>query len=257
LDAEVLFPELDGTFPNHEADPVKPKNLCALAARVRETKAELGVAFDGDADRCVFVAPDGTPVRADHVTALFAEDLLQRNPGVAVVYDLRSSRATRDSIRAAGGRAIRDRVGHSFIKGTMRREGAVLGGELSGHYYFRDNYVSDSGEIAMLTMLSLLSRRKQNILELTQRFTDWHATGEINFEVHDQDAAIAKVRAAFADGEQDELDGVTVQYPSWWFNLRKSNTEPLLRLNLEANSAALRDNQLAAIEPLLGPRHSA
>jgi len=257
LDAEVLFPELDGTFPNHEADPVKPKNLCAIAARVRETKAELGVAFDGDADRCVFVAPDGTPVRADHVTALFAEDLLQRNPGVAVVYDLRSSRATRDSIRAAGGRAIRDRVGHSFIKGTMRREGAVLGGELSGHYYFRDNYVSDSGEIAMLTMLSLLSRRKQNILELTQRFTDWHATGEINFEVHDQDAAIAKVRAAFADGEQDELDGVTVQYPSWWFNLRKSNTEPLLRLNLEANSAALRDNQLAAIEPLLGPRHSA
>ncbi len=255
LEASVLFPELDGTFPNHEADPIKPKNLAALAEEVRRTGADLGVAFDGDADRCVFVAPDGSPVRADHVTAIFAEDLLQRSPGAAVVYDLRSSRATRDAIQAAGGRPIRDRVGHSFIKGTMRRVGAVLGGELSGHYYFRDNYVSDSGEIAMLTMLSILSRKRVGILDLTRRFTEWHATGEINFEVHEQDAVLAKVRAAHADGEQDELDGVTVQFPAWWFNLRKSNTEPLLRLNLEANLPELRDEKLALIEAMLGPRH--
>lgn len=255
LEASVLFPELDGTFPNHEADPIKPKNLAALSAEVRRTGADLGVAFDGDADRCVFVAPDGQPVRADHVTAIFAEDLLQQSPGAAVVYDLRSSRATRDAIQAAGGRPIRDRVGHSFIKGTMRRVGAVLGGELSGHYYFRDNFVSDSGEIAMLTMLSILSRKRVGVLDLTRRFTEWHATGEINFEVHDQEAVLAKVRAAHMDGEQDELDGVTVQYPEWWFNLRKSNTEPLLRLNLEANDAGLRDAKLAFIEAMLGPRH--
>ncbi len=255
LDASVLFQELDGTFPNHEADPIKMKNQVALAAAVRERGADLGVAFDGDADRCVFLAPDGSAVRSDHVTALFAQDFLQRAPGAAVVYDLRSSRSTRDAIAEAGGRPIRDRVGHSFIKATMRKEGAILGGELSGHYYFRDNYVSDSGEIAMLCMLSIMSQRQRGIVELIKPLDRYSATGEINFEVSDQDAVIAQVRSRYQDGQQDELDGVTVQYKDWWFNLRKSNTEPLLRLNLEADTAAACVARLAEIEPLLGPRH--
>ncbi|MSR75018.1 MAG: phosphomannomutase/phosphoglucomutase [Planctomycetes bacterium] len=255
LDATVIFAELDGTFPNHEADPIKPRNQLALAAAVRERGADLGVAFDGDADRCVFLAADGSAVRSDLVTALFAQDFLQRSPGAAVVYDLRSSRSTRDAILAAGGRPIRDRVGHSFIKATMRKEGAVLGGELSGHYYFRDNFVSDSGEIAMLCMLSILSKQQRGIAELLKPFERYHSTGEINFEVADQDAVIARVRQRYADGQQDELDGVTVQYPDWWFNLRKSNTEPLLRLNLEADTAAACALKLAELEPMLGPRH--
>lgn len=254
LEASILFPELDGSFPNHEADPIKEKNLKWLAEAVRARGADLGVAFDGDADRCVFVDHEGRPVRSDFVTAAFAQHFLAKAPGAAVVYDLRSSRATRDAIVAAGGRAIRDRVGHSFIKGTMRKEGAILGGELSGHYYFRDNFVSDSGEIAMIVLLSILSTRKIRLADLVKPFDRYFATGEINFHVADADRTLAELRRRFADGQVDDLDGVTVQYPAWWFNVRKSNTEPLVRLNLEADSAALRDEKLSIVEALLGHR---
>jgi len=252
LEAQVLFPELDGTFPNHEANPLKDDTLRWLKESVVSSGAELGIAFDGDADRVVFVSRGGKSIRADFITAAFAEDFLQRHPGEGVVYDLRSSRATKEAIEAAGGRAIRERVGHSFIKATMRRTGAVLGGELSGHYYFRDNYVSDSGDIAMVSLLAILSRRNQGLEELVAPFDRYHGTGEVNFRVDDPDARMAELKAAFPDGACDELDGVTVQFRDWWFNVRKSNTEPLLRLNLEADSADLEAARLAEVQEILG-----
>ncbi|MAG55157.1 MAG: hypothetical protein CMJ83_02595 [Planctomycetes bacterium] len=252
LDARILFPELDGTFPNHEANPLKEDTLRWLQEAVVDGGADLGVAYDGDADRVVFVDAGGKIVRADFITSAFAEDFLLREPGGSVVYDLRSSRATRDAIEAAGGRAIRERVGHSFIKATMRKESSVLGGELSGHYYFRDNYVSDSGDIAMVSLLSILSRGGQTLRELVAPFGRYFATGEINFRVDDADAKMAELKAAFSDGETDELDGVTVQFEDWWFNVRKSNTEPLVRLNLEADSKDQMDARRAQVQEILG-----
>lgn len=250
--ATVLFPELDGSFPNHEADPLKPKNTAALSEAVRKERADLGIAFDGDADRCVFLDHEGKPLRSDFVTAAFAENFLAKEPGAAVVYDLRSSRATREAILQAKGRPIRDRVGHSFIKATMRKERAVMGGELSGHYYFRDNFVSDSGELAMLVMLSILGRKGGSAQALLRPFDRYFSTGEINFHADDPAGVLAALKRRYANGQVDELDGVTVQYPDWWFNVRKSNTEPLVRLNLEADSSALCDEKREEVAALLG-----
>jgi phosphomannomutase len=250
--SERLFFELDGRFPNHEANPIKRENIETMIARVRESGADLGVAFDGDADRCVFVDEKGEPVPADAVTAIFAEALLKKEPGARVVYDLRSTRATADIIRENGGTPIRERVGHSFIKATMRKEGAALGGELSGHYYFRDHFYSDSGEIAMATLFSILSRSKKRLSELVRPTRRYVSTGEINFHCEDKDAVIAELRRRYADGKIDDLDGVTVQYPDWWFNVRKSNTEPLLRLNLEASTPGLLATKKGELVPLLG-----
>jgi phosphomannomutase len=252
VEATLLFADLDGSFPNHEADPLKARNLRWVVDAVRETGADLGVAFDGDADRCVFVDAGGTPVRADFTTALFAQEFLARTPGAGVVYDLRSSRATAEAIREAGGRPIRERVGHSFIKATMRREDAVFGGELSGHYYFRDHFVSDSAEIALVVMLSILSRSGRSLAELVAPFARYRATGEINFRVHDPDAMLETLKREFADGEVDEVDGVTVQYPEWWFNVRKSNTEPLVRLNLEADTEEMMAARCQLLCEILG-----
>lgn len=259
--ATTMLMEPDGTFPVHEANPLAEENLRFVAELVRSCGALLGVSFDGDADRCCFVDEQGRPVAADLVTALLAREELRRHPGAPIVYDLRSSWVVKEEIARAGGQPLRERVGHSFIKATMRARGAVFGGELSGHFYFADNYVCDSGVIAMLSALNLVSRaehRGKGFSELVADLRRYHATGEINFHVADKPAALARLKQVYAAGRQDELDGITVEFGElgqrewWWFNVRPSNTEPLLRLNLEASSAALRDRRRAELVELLG-----
>ncbi len=255
VSAHTLFMELDGTFPNHEANPLKEENLDPVRALVRDSKAQLGVSFDGDADRCCFVDERGETVGNDLMTALLAREFLKKHKGSAIVYDLRSSWVVKEEIKKAGGKPLRDRVGHSFIKATMRQNDAVFGGELSGHFYFKDNYTCDSGVIAMVSALNLISRSDENFSALVRDLRRYHATGEINFHVADKTKAIADLKSRYKDGRQDELDGITVEYGElgsrewWWFNVRASNTEPLLRLNLEASSARLRD---AKREELIG-----
>jgi phosphomannomutase len=252
IEAERMFFELDGNFPNHEANPMKRENIAQLVARVKSTGADLGVAFDGDADRVVFVDEKGDAVGSDSITAIFAGEMLKKEPGGKVVYDLRSSRAVADIVRENGGVPIRERVGHSFIKATMRKNGAALGGELSGHYYFRDHFYSDSGEIAMVMLLSILSRSGKKLSELIAPTRRYVSTGEVNFHVEDKDRVIAALKSKYAGAQMDELDGITVQFPEWWFNVRKSNTEPLLRLNLEADTPARLASKKAELLPLLG-----
>ncbi len=256
--ATAIFTELDGTFPNHEANPLKEENLDPVRELLRKNGAEIGVGFDGDADRCCFVDETGRTVGNDLMTALLARDLLQRHPGAPIVYDLRSSWVVKEEIRRAGGVPVRDRVGHSFIKATMRKRGSPFGGELSGHFYFGENFVCDSGVLAMVSALNLLSRSKTPFSELVADLRRYHSTGEVNFHVADKAAAIAALKSRYADGRQDELDGITVEYGDigdanwWWFNVRASNTEPLLRLNLEASTAAERDRRRAEIVGMLG-----
>ena len=259
--AHPLYFELDGRFPNHEANPLKEENLADLKRLVKQKKTELGVAFDGDADRCCFVDEQGETASADLMTALFAPTFLQRFPGTPVVYDLRSSWVVKQEIERAGGVPVRDRVGHSFMKATMREKGAMFGGELSGHFYFAENFTSDSGVIAMMTALSILTapgNAGKTLSQLLSGLRRFHSTGEINFHVDDKDGKIAELKRRYRDGRADELDGITVEYGDlsepewWWFNVRPSNTEPLLRLNLEASSRALRDAKKEEIVGLLG-----
>jgi len=256
--AATVYMDLDGTFPNHEANPLKEENLKAVQALVLRSGAALGVAFDGDADRAGFVDEKGRTVSNDLMTALLAREVLATHPKAPIVYDLRSSWVVKEEIAKAGGVPIRDRVGHSFIKATMRARGAVFGGELSGHFYFAENYTCDSGEIAMVSALNLLDHSGRALSSLAADLRRYHATGEVNFEVADKSAAIAALRARYRDGRQDELDGITVEYGElgasawWWFNVRPSNTEPLLRLNLEASTAALRDEKRAEVVAVLG-----
>jgi len=255
--AEIIFMEPDGTFPNHEANPLKEENLDPVRELVRQTKADFGVSFDGDADRCCFVDETGATVPADLMTALLARDFLAREPGKPVVYDLRSSWVVKEEITNAGGEAVRDRVGHSFIKATMRDNGAIFGGELSGHFYFRDNFVCDSGVIALVSALNLLSGSNESFSSRVADLRRYHSTGEINFQVQDKGVVLAALKERFKDGAQDELDGITVEYGSlkkaswWWFNVRASNTEPVLRLNLEAKTAELRDEKRAELIELI------
>lgn len=260
IDAEVMLADMDGTFPVHEANPLKEENLDGLRELVKKTGARIGIAFDGDADRCCFVDEAGATIGADLMTALLAPEFVTE-PGTRVVYDLRSSWAVKEEIEEAGGEAIRDRVGHSFIKATMRGNGAVFGGELSGHFYFKNNHTCDSGMIAMVSVLNLLNEpenRDKPVSEMLKDIRRYHATGEINFRVEDKDAAIADLKARYSDARQDELDGITVEYGDlgdeawWWFNVRCSNTEPLLRLNLEAVTAELRDKGRDELVALLG-----
>lgn len=259
--AHSLFLEPDGTFPNHEANPLKEENLDPVRELVKKVGADLGVSFDGDADRCCFVDETGQTVPADLMTALLAQDFLEREPGASIVYDLRSSWVVKEVVQQAGGKPIRDRVGHSFIKATMRDNNTIFGGELSGHFYFRDNYVCDSGVLAMVSALNLISRHKATGRSFSGMVADlrrYHSTGEINFRVDDKEAAIARLKDTYSSGRQDDLDGITVEFGDlgdqewWWFNVRMSNTEPLLRLNLEASSAALRDRHRDALIGLLG-----
>ncbi len=253
-----LYFEPDGSFPNHEADPLKHENLRDLRRAVLAERADLGIAFDGDGDRAVFVDETGEPIPADLMTALFCEVILERKllgagTGAAMLYDLRSSRIVPETLRARGAVPIRSRVGHAFMKAVMRERGACFGGELSGHYYFRfpSGYIGDDAAAAMMLVFEALAARKPPLSKLWRPYLRYRQSGEINRRVADVPATLARVRAAHSGGVADELDGLTVSYPDWWFNLRPSNTEPLLRLNLEASSdaevAAKRDALLALI----------
>ncbi len=252
IDLVPLFFGLDGTFPNHEANPLKPENLRDVQQAVREHGCDLGVAFDGDADRAIFVDDRAGVVGADLVTALLAGPILERFPGAPIVYDVRSSRATREAIERAGGVPMRERVGHSFMKATMRRVGSPFGGELAGHFYYRENFFADSAIITLIEMLNLLRRAHKPLTELLVPLRTYVSTGEVNFHVEDKDAMIKRLAATFADGSLDYLDGITVEYPRWWFNVRPSNTEPLLRLVLEADDAATMAESKRRLLAILG-----
>jgi phosphomannomutase len=236
FDVEILFGELDGTFPNHPADPIQPENLKDLQARILETGADIGLAFDGDADRVFLVDERGEPVSGSLTTALLAKGILAKSPGETILHNLICSKSVPEVITESGGTPVRTKVGHSFIKAVMAETGAVFGGEHSAHYYFRDNYRADSGLIASLIVLEQLSVTGTPLSELLAPLDRWAASGEINSKVDDTGAVIERIAGTYADGEQDRLDGLTVDYGDWWFNLRPSNTEPLLRLNLEART---------------------
>jgi phosphomannomutase len=234
-----LFLELDGTFPNHPADPIQPQNQEDLRRAVTEHGADVGLAFDGDADRVFLVDELAQGISGSLITALVAESMLEREPGARVIHNLICSWVVPEVIREHGGEPIRTRVGHSLIKKVMAETGAVFGGEHSGHYYFRDHYRADSGIIAALLVLERLSSAGVPLSELLDPYRRYHASGEINSEVDDQAGTIERVAVAFRDGRQDRLDGLTVEYADWWFNVRASNTEPLLRLNVEARTEAM------------------
>ncbi|MGZ4713400.1 MAG: phosphomannomutase/phosphoglucomutase [Acidimicrobiia bacterium] len=241
FDLTVLFGELDGTFPNHPADPIQPENLVALQKAVLESGADVGLAFDGDADRVFLVDDRGEPVSGSTTTAIVAKSMLQRAGGGTVVHNLICSKAVPEVIRENGGEPVRTRVGHSYIKQVMAETDAIFGGEHSAHYYFRDNWRADSGSIAAMVVLEALSTAGVPLSELRRPFERYADSGEINTKVADPHAVIEAVAAHFAGADQDRLDGLTVDLGDWWFNLRPSNTEPLLRLNLEAADRAACD----------------
>ncbi|MFI1972878.1 phosphomannomutase/phosphoglucomutase [Streptomyces cinnamoneus] len=254
VDLVPMYFELDGTFPNHEANPLDPKNLVDLQDKVRETGADIGLAFDGDADRCFVVDERGEPVSPSAITALVAARELAKHPGGTIIHNLITSWSVPEVVAENGGKAVRTRVGHSFIKQEMARTGAIFGGEHSAHYYFRDFWNADTGMLAALHVLAALGGQDGTLSDLVRQYDRYAASGEINSTVADQADRTAAVRAAYEnlpDVELDELDGLTVTTPDWWFNLRASNTEPLLRLNVEARDAAtverLRDEVLAIV----------
>jgi phosphomannomutase len=253
FELEVLYGELDGTFPNHPADPIQPENLRDLQARVRATGADVGLAFDGDADRVFLVDDTGEPLSGSATTAIVAKAILEREPGATILHNLICSKAVPEVIRENGGTPVRTRVGHSFIKQVMADTGAAFGGEHSAHYYFRDNWRADSGSIAALVVLEQLGVAGVPLSELRKPFDRYAASGEINFEVPDPRAVIEQIAAAFPDADQDRLDGLTVDEwaNGWWFNVRPSNTEPLLRLNLEARTRDDCDAHVAELRALI------
>ncbi len=247
-----LFFELDGTFPNHEANPLKMENLEALAHAVREHGADLGVAFDGDADRSAFVDENGTPVGNDISTALIAGELLERSPGSAIVYDLRSSRAVAEHVKDCGGVPIRERVGHSFIKATLRQRNGIFGGELAGHNYIRDTITADNALLAMIEILNLIWKENRSFSQIVAPLLRYAKSEETNFQVEDKQGKMDHLAKKYSDGEIDYLDGITVQYADWWFNVRPSNTEPYLRLVAEANTPELLDKHMKDLIADLG-----
>ena len=248
-----LYFELDGSFPHHPASPIEPENMRDLQQAVREQHADLGIAFDGDADRMFAVDEQSGLIGGDMITALVAKNLLRKHPGSTILYNLICSRSTPETIERAGGRAVRTRVGHSFIKAQMREENAIFGGEHSGHFYFRDNWYADSGLIAFLIVLELICQENQTLSQLLKPIDTRVRSGEINSEVADIPGKLKQIEDHYqAQGAQiDHLDGITIQFKDWWFNLRASNTEPLIRLNLEADTKPLmeekRDEVLALI----------
>ena len=234
-----LYFELDGTFPNHEANPLLPENLRDLSDLVIERKADLGVSFDGDADRAAFVDELGEPIGSDLITALIGGQMLAEAPGGTVIHDIRSSRAVPEYIREHGGTPLPERVGHSFVKATMRRTGAIFGGELAGHYYFRENYCADSSILAVVAVLNLIRRSGKTLSEIAAPLRRYAKSSEINFEVEDKDGTMEALVERYAGeqgGKLDRLDGIRIDFDDWWFNVRPSNTEPLLRLVLEAST---------------------
>ncbi|MGW1379209.1 phosphomannomutase/phosphoglucomutase [Streptomyces sp. NPDC002446] len=254
LELDAMYFELDGSFPNHEANPLDPKNIVDLQARVRETGADLGLAFDGDADRCFVVDENGDPVSPSAITALVAARELAKHPGGTVIHNCITSWSVPEVVRENGGTPVRTRVGHSFIKEEMAKTGAIFGGEHSAHYYFRDFWNADTGMLAALHVLAALGGQQGPLSDLVAQYDRYAASGEINSTVDDQAGRLAAIRTAY-EGRPgvtlDELDGLTVTAEDWWFNVRPSNTEPLLRLNVEARDTATaertRDEALAII----------
>ena len=253
-DVTEMYFELDGTFPNHEANPIDEENLADLKQMVKKQKADIGLAFDGDADRCFLVDEKGNAVNPSLLTALIADRELAKRPNASIIYNLISSRAVREIIQERGGTAIRSRVGHSFIKAMMAESGAIFGGEHSGHFYFADFWRADSGMLAALHAIAALGTTNLKLSELLAPYSRYVASGEINSKVKDGVAIMSSLKARYQDQSGvsiDELDGLTVDGDTWWFNVRASNTEPLLRLNVEAKSEAqmvnLRDELLALI----------
>ena len=236
FELEIMYPELDGTFPNHEANPIQEENLADLRARVLETGADIGLAFDGDADRVFLVDEKAEPVSGSLTTALLAKSILAVDAGATVIYNLICSKVVPEVVRESGGEPMRSRVGHSFIKQLMAETGAAFGGEHSAHYYFRNNWRADSGLIAAVMVLEQLGRFDGPLSQLLAPLQRYSNSGEINTRVSDAAAVIETVAAHYGDAASDRLDGLTVDHGDWWFNLRASNTEPLLRLNLEAGS---------------------
>jgi phosphomannomutase len=239
LEIIPLFFELDGSFPNHLANPIEPENVEDLRRAILEHQADLGIAFDGDADRMFILDEHGEFVGGAMITALVGKAMLQKHPGSTIVYNLICSRAVPEMIEREGGQGVRSRVGHSFIKALMRRHDAVFGGEHSGHFYFRDNWYADSGIIAALTVIELLSREGVSMSEALKPLDPYVRSGEINREVGDQQAVLRRIENHFTDADIDHLDGMTVGTRDWWFNVRASNTQPLLRLNVEASTPDL------------------
>ena len=250
-----LYDQLDGTFPNHEANPLVESNLDELRKAVKQHRAALGLAFDGDADRCAFVDEQGRTVHADLITVILARGMLQRFPGKGIIYDLRSSKVVPEEIVKMGGRPVRERVGHSFMKETMRRQDCIGGGELSGHFYFAENYFTDCGVLAAILVMNQLSQEKKTLKQAADALRKYHGTGEINFKVADKEALMKKVEARYKDGKIDFLDGITVAYPTWWVNVRPSNTEPYLRMCLEADTEPLMREKRDELFAILGKPH--
>jgi phosphomannomutase len=251
VELEVLYPELDGTFPNHPADPIQVENQQDLIKRVREVGADIGLAFDGDADRVFVVDDQGEPISGSTTTAMVAAGVLEKEPGATILHNLICSKAVPEIIGEKGGTPIRTQVGHSLIKAVMAETGAAFGGEHSAHYYFRDNWRADSGLIAAMHVIEGRSKAGRPLSEMRKPFDRYAMSGEINTTVDDPLAVIERVAAAFPDGDQDRLDGLTVDLGTWWFNLRPSNTEPLLRLNLEAPTRAETDAHVAEVLGLI------
>ncbi len=253
LALSTFYWEPNGEFPDHEPNPLLPENRAFIMGEVLRQGADLGIAWDGDADRCFFIDNDGRFVDGDFLTALLATSMLRKHPGETILYDVRASRAVADMVTAAGGTALINRVGHAFFKSRMRAEGGIFGGEVSGHYYFKDFYCADSGTIPALLMLEELSRSGLKLSKLLEPLRSrYFISGEINSEVSDANAKMAQIAERYADAEQSRLDGISVDYPDWHFNVRASNTEPLLRLCLEsmvsqADMEAKRDEVLALI----------
>jgi phosphomannomutase len=250
---DILFPELDGNFPNHPADPIQPENLVALKAAVLEHEADIGLAFDGDADRVFLVDEKAEPVSGSLTTALVAASMLTKHPGETILYNLICSHVVPEVVTEMGGRPIRTQVGHSIIKKVMAETGAVFGGEHSGHYYYRDNFRADSGIITALLVLELLSQSGQPLSEMLQPYQRYVDSGEINTTVTSPAATVAAIaeHERKAGASVDTLDGLTVEHGDWWYNVRPSNTEPLLRLNVEAKTAERCAAHVAEVQQLI------
>jgi phosphomannomutase len=252
LDIQGLYLELDGTFPNHPANPTVYENLKDIIQLVKQEKLDCGIAFDGDGDRAYLIDENGEAVSGSILGALLTERFLSENPGATILYNAITSRIVPEIVQEMGGKSHRTRVGHSFIKADMRKYDAVFACEHSGHFYFRDNYNADSGLIAVLCALDIMSQTGKKLSELCRPLREEYSdSGEINFEVANKDKVIEVVANEFTDGEQDRLDGLTINYPDWWLNLRPSNTEPLLRLNIEAKDSDTMKAKLAEVSEII------
>jgi len=246
-----LYFKLDGSFPNHQPSPIESKNLIQLQKKVLQAKADLGMAFDGDADRVFFIDEKGDTISGVSIVAILAEYFLKQHKGERVIYDLRCSHFIPELIKANGGIPLISRVGHSFIKSLMKKTGAVFGGELSGHYYFRDNYRADSAMVAAAIMTQIISEAKMPLSQLIKRYVKYYQIEETSSKTENKMAKFEEIKIRYKTGKITELDGVTVEYPEWWFNLRPSNTEPLLRLNLEAKTKKLMEEKAKELIAIL------